>query len=170
MQNALLRLALLFPLLLAACGTTSSLTPESGELRTQAIPDGGRHTVFVIDGQQWCDLLFDRRKLRADFAGEARDDLVLAPLGTLAQRRHRGARFLALAHALERFVILVFQQRIVTACLRDIVEQIAAENTDQSRLRHEWRQRQENEMAFRTHTAPAVDRALAENMEIAVAA
>ncbi len=39
MQNALLRLALLFPLLLAACGTTSSLTPESGELRTHETLD-----------------------------------------------------------------------------------------------------------------------------------
>ena len=54
--------------------------------------------------------------------------------------------------------------------LRGIVEQVAAEDADQPRLRHERRQRQEHEMAFRANAAPAVHRAFAEQVEVAVAA
>ena len=106
----------------------------------------------------------------ADLAREAFDQRVLAPFRTRGQRRHRRARFAAFADALERLVVLVFQQRVVTGGLRRIVEQVAAEDADQPRLRHERRQREEHEVALRAHAAPAVGRALAEEVEVAVAA
>ncbi len=60
------------------------------------------------------------------------------------------------------------RRRIRTACGRDIpaarrsrrerrvVEQVAAEDREQARLRHERRQRQEHEVALRTLSAPAI--------------
>src|SRR5690606_4938432 len=76
----------------------------------------------------------------------------------------------ALAHAFERLVVAVFQQRVVTGYLCQVVEQVAAEDADQSRLGHERRQRKEYEMALGADSAPPVHRTLAEQVEVAVAA
>src|SRR5207342_3897057 len=106
----------------------------------------------------------------ADFARETLDQRIFAPFGPHAQRGHRSARFTALAYAFERLVVLVFEQRVVAGGLRRIVEQVAAEDADQAWLGHERRQRQEHEMALRANATPAVGRALAEDVEVAVAA
>ena len=109
-------------------------------------------------------------ELRPDLAREALDQRVLAPFRARGQRRHRRARFAAFADAFERLVVLEFEQRVVAGGLRRIVEQVAAEDADQPRLRHERRQREEHEMALRAHAAPAVGGTLAEDVEVAVAA
>jgi len=83
---------------------------------------------------------------------------------------HRGARLGALAHALERLVILVFQQRIETGREIFIVQQVAAEDRQQTRLGQERRQREEHEMALRALPAPAVGRLGPQDLEVAVAA
>ena len=53
---------------------------------------------------------------------------------------------------------------------RGVIEQVATEDRDQARLRQERAQRQEHEMAFRTLSAPALRRLVAEDPEIAIAA
>ena len=108
--------------------------------------------------------------MRQDLIGETADDGIFAPARRLRQCGHGGAGFPALAHALEGLVVLIFQQRIETRNLRWFVEQIAAEDSHQTRLGHERRQRQEHEMAFRTDPAPTLGGTLTQDMEIAVAA
>src|SRR6185312_3942528 len=58
---------------------------------------------------------------RQDLAAEAFDQRVLLPLRPLAQRVHGRARLGALAHALERLVVLVFQERVEAGGLRLVV-------------------------------------------------
>src|SRR5207342_304252 len=128
--------------------------PSSCEMRTQAV-------------QQRGDVEFGRIELRADLAREAFDQRVFAPLRTLGQRRHRRARFAAFADAFERFVVLELEQRVVAGGLRRIVEQVAAKDTHEARLRHERREREEHEVALRAHAAPAIGRALAQQVEVA---
>src|SRR6185437_4628433 len=109
-------------------------------------------------------------ELRQDLAAEAFDQRVFLPLRPLAQRAHRRARLGALAHAFERLVVLVFEQRIEAGGLRLVVQQVAAEDPQQPRLGQERRQREEHEVAFRALPAPAVGRLGAEQLEVAVAA
>ena len=111
-----------------------------------------------------------RHRAAAGSRGEARHQRILAPVRRCGQRRHRRARLLALADAFERLVVLEFQQRVEARRLRRLVEQVAPEDAHQARLGHERRQRQEHEMAFRADAAPALRRALAEDVEVAVAA
>src|SRR5690606_42060327 len=75
----------------------------------------------------------------------------------------------AFPDALERLVVAVFRQRVVAGRLRRVIEQVAAEDADQPRLAHERRKREEHEVALRADPAPAADRALAEDVEVAVA-
>ena len=125
--------------------------------------------MLVVDAQQSLDIDLATAQLRCDLAREPRHDRVLAPLRAGGQRRHRRARFLALAHALERLVVAILQQCVVTGGLRRIVEQVAAEDADQARLGHERCKREEHEVALRADAAPAVHRPLAEQVEVAVA-
>ena len=125
--------------------------------------------MLATDFQQRRHDQFRRIELRADLAVETRDDHILAPLRPVTQRGHRRARFLAFADAFERLVVLILQQGIEAAGLVRVIQQIATENADEARLRHERRQREEHEVAFRTHAAPTVGGTLAQQMEIAVA-
>ena len=108
-------------------------------------------------------------QLRPDFLIEARDQGVFPPLRADAQGRHRGSRFLTFTDAFEWLVILVFQQRVEPADLRCVVQQVTTKNVYQARLGHEWRQGEKHKMAFGADTAPAIDRAFAEDVEIAIA-
>ncbi len=65
---------------------------------------------FAFRLQQRIQIEFGAIELRQDFLGEARDQRILAPLGTPAQRCERGTRFDAFADAFERLVLLVFEQ------------------------------------------------------------
>ena len=56
-------------------------------------------------------------ELRRDLAREPRHDRILAPFRAGGQRRHCRARLLALAHAFERLVVLVLEQRVVAGHL-----------------------------------------------------
>src|SRR6185312_3574015 len=63
-------------------------------------------------------------ELRQDLAAEAFDQRILLPFRPLAQCVHRGARLGALAHAFERLVVLVFQQRVEAGGLCLVVQQV----------------------------------------------
>ena len=65
-------------------------------------------------------------QLRQDLALEAPHQRVLAPLRPVHKRKHRRARFPSFAHALERLVVLEFQQR-VEGFLRYVVPHFVAE-------------------------------------------
>src|SRR3546814_11217169 len=80
---------------------------------------------------------------------EASYQRVFAPFRPLHQGRHRRARLAPFADALERLVILEFEQRIVPGGLRRIVEQVAAEDAHQSRPRPGGRPCQDQEVALR---------------------
>src|SRR5690606_8268416 len=95
---------------------------------------------------------------------------ILAPFGPPGQSMQRRSRLDTLAHALEWLVITELQQRIESGRLCRLVEQVAPEDRQQSRLGHERRQREKHETAFRALPAPAAAGLLAENVEIPVAA
>ena len=107
---------------------------------------------------------------RQDAFAEARDQCVLAPLRAFAERRECGARFAAFADALEGLVRADFEQGIEVGGQCDVIEQVAAEDRDQTRLRQEWTQGQEHEMALRALPAPAFRGLVAEDAEVAIAA
>src|SRR5688572_9619184 len=104
--------------------------PSSEEMRTQGRPQRGRDAVFVVELEQRRQFEFARVELRPDLARETLDQRVLAPLRSRGERGHRGARFATFTDAFERLVVLEFQQRVVTALLRRVVEQVAAEDAD----------------------------------------
>src|SRR6185437_3605556 len=74
-----------------------------------------------------------RIELRCDVTSESRHQRVLAPFGARRQSRERRARLASFAYAFERLVVAVFDQRIEAGCLRIVVQQIAAEDLQQSR-------------------------------------
>ena len=127
--------------------------------------------AFALDAQAApSSEQFVGSELRLHFVDEALDDRVLAPLGTPGQFGHRRARFMALADALERLVIAIFEQGIEAGDLGRVVEQVAPEDAEQARFRHERGQREKHEMAFRALPAPAIRRLRAEDAEVAIAA
>ena len=97
-------------------------------------------------------------ELRGDLLAEARDQRILAPLRSRRQSRQRRTRLGALAHAFDRRVVAVLDQRVEAGGLGLVVQQVSAEDLQQTRLGQERRQREKHEMTLGTLSTPAVHR------------
>jgi hypothetical protein len=125
--------------------------------------------VFASRLQPGCQRQGRSIELRQNVFAEARDQGILAPLRPRSQGCERGAGFGRLAHALERFVVVVLDQRVEAVSLRLVVQQVATEDREQARLGQERREREEHEVAFRALAAPAVNRFWPKDPEVAIA-
>ena len=102
---------------------STSPIPTDRRADTQIIAGGGRVLMPGLSDAHWHAMFAGRLKprfqrqlrrveLRQDLAAETRDERVLLPLRSLAQRVHRRACLSALTYAFEGFVIVIFQQSV----------------------------------------------------------